>query len=273
MSSQSLQHFLAPVLSENCLLNDLPRNDIILKRKRSQSTTEDVRTISVHDGHRARVKRRFIENGTVGMDDYQVLEMLLFYSVPRGDVNPLAHELMNRFGSLSGVLDAPVSALTEVSGVGENTAVLLHMMPQLQQRYLLSRTRVETMITSTDAAGRYLMPYFHGERDEVVFLVCLDAKYKVLSCDKLFQGSVNSAGVSVRKVIECALAHNSANVILAHNHASGIAIPSQADIDTTQRIHTALESVGIRLTDHIIVTDDDFVSMADSGLLTGSVKQ
>ncbi len=233
----------------------------------------DVRVISVHDGHRARVKNRFKENGTVGMDDYQVLEMLLFYSIPRGDVNPLAHELINRFGSLSGVLDAPVSALTKVPGVGENTAILLHLMPQLQQRYLLSRTSSENMLSSAEAAGRYLMPRFHGERDEMVYLVCLDAKYKVLNCEKLFQGSVNTAGVSIRKVVECAIARNAVSVIIAHNHASGLAIPSQADIDTTRHIFTALKSVGINLIDHIVVTDDDFVSMADSGLIGGFANQ
>jgi DNA repair protein RadC len=224
--------------------------------------------MSVHDGHRERLKKRFLEHGLDSFEDHAVLELLLFYALPRGDVNPLAHRLMDYFGSLAAVFDAPVDELIKVAGIGENTAVLLKLLPQAGRRYLLSRSRLDDILDSTKKAGDYLVPYFFGERDEVVYMVCLDAKCKVLGCKLLFRGSVNSASVSIRKIVENALHCNSTSVIIAHNHTSGIAVPSREDYETTRRIGTALGAVDITLTDHIIVADDDFVSLADTGFFT-----
>jgi len=223
--------------------------------------------MNVHDGHRARVKRRFLEHGLDNFDEHTVLELLLFYALPQRDVNPLAHTLIDRFGSLANVLDAPPEELTKVPGVGENAAALINLIPQISRRYLMSRAEFDNILDSTQKAGEFIVPRFCGERDEVVYLVCMDAKYKVLCCRLLFRGSVNSASVSVRKVMEQALAAGSSNVILAHNHTSGIALPSREDLETTDRIRDALESVDIHLVDHIIVADDDFVSLADTGRL------
>lgn len=218
----------------------------------------------IHDGHRARLKNRFLNHGLESFDDHTVLELLLFYSVPRRDTNVLAHELIKRFGSLAEVFDAPVDALTKVDGIGESSALLIKLMPQLARRYLISRTAPDKLLLSTRQAGEYLTPYFFGERDEVVYLVCLDAKCKVISCRLLFRGSVNSAAINVRRLVETALMFNSTSVILAHNHTSGIPTPSQEDIATTRRIMSALSAVDIALTDHIVVADSDFVSFADN---------
>ncbi len=223
--------------------------------------------MGVHDGHRARVKEQFAKHGLAALPDHAVLELLLFYAIPRGDVNPLAHELINKFGSLSAVFDAPESELLEVPGVGENAARLIKLIPQVSRRYLISRGEFEGLITSPEAAGAYLLPYFYAQRDEVVYIACLDAQRKVLACRLLFNGSVNSANISVRKIVETALLYNSTSVILAHNHPSGIAVPSAEDKETTARIAAALEAVDVELADHIIVADDDFVSMAESGLI------
>jgi DNA repair protein RadC len=211
------------------------------------------------------MKKRFLEHGLDNFDDHTVLELLLFYALPRGDVNPLAHRLMDQFGSLAAVFDAPVDELTKVEGVGENTAVYIKLLPQMGRRYMLSRSRFDDILDSTKKAGDYLVPCFFGERDEVVYMVCLDAKCKVLGCKRLFRGSVNSAAVSIRKIVENALQYNSTSVIIAHNHTSGIAVPSREDYETTRRIGAALAAVDITLTDHIIVADDDFVSLADTG--------
>ena len=129
----------------------------------------------------------------------------------------------------------------------------------------MSRTEAETILNSTESVGQYLMPRFYAQRDEVVYMICLDAKRKVLNCQLMFHGSVNSAQINTRKIVENALLHNSTFVILAHNHTSGIALPSKEDIQTTTTIRRALEMVDVELTDHIIVADDDFVSMAESG--------
>ena len=130
---------------------------------------------------------------------------------------------------------------------------------------MISKSGSENILDSTRKAGAYLVPRFYAERDEVVYMVCLDAKCKVLNCSRLFRGSVNSANISIRKIVETALNYNSTGVIIAHNHPSGIAVPSKEDEITTRKIRNALNTVEITLTDHIIVADDDFVSFADNG--------
>jgi DNA repair protein RadC len=224
--------------------------------------------MNIHDGHRDRMKRRFLEHGLENFDDHSVLELMLFYALPRGDVNPVAHQLMEKFGSLAAVFDAPAEALTAVPGIGENTAVFIKLLPQIGRRYMMSRSSFDDILDSTKKAGAYLVPYFFAERDEVVYMACLDAKCKVLNCRLLFRGSVNAASVSIRKIVENALQYNSTSVILAHNHTSGIALPSPEDFETTRRVEAALRAVDITLTDHIVVADDDFVSMADTGFFS-----
>ncbi len=222
---------------------------------------------ALHAGHRQRMKRRFINHGLENFDDHNVLELLLFYALPRGDVNPVAHALMERFGKLSAVFDAPREELMKIDGVGENAAALIKLIPQVSRRYMISRSVSEedVQLTNSSKAGRFIVPYFHGECEETVYMVSMDAKCKVLSCRLLFRGDVNSAGVSVRKIVETALASKATNVILAHNHPSGIALPSREDEHTTERIAEALRAVDITLADHLVVADDDFVSMADNG--------
>lgn len=211
------------------------------------------------------MKRRFLEHGIESFEDHTVLELLLFYALPRIDVNPLAHVLIDRFGSLAAVFDAPVEELMKVPGVGRHAATLIKLIPQVARRYMISRASFNDILDNSEKAGKYLLPYFFGERDEVVYLVCLDAKCKVIGCRLMFRGSVNSASVSVRKIVETALSYNATSVILAHNHTSGIALPSREDQVTTRQVEAALRAVDIKLADHIIVADEDFVSLADSG--------
>jgi DNA repair protein RadC len=219
----------------------------------------------IHEGHRDRLKKRFLEYGLESFEDYSVLELFLFYALPRADVNPIAHTLIEKFGSLASVFDAPTEELAKVPGIGISTAEFIKLIPQVSRRYLMSRSSFEDILDSTKKAGEYLLPRFYAERDEIVYMVCLDAKCKVINCKLLFRGGVNSANVSVRKIVENALVYNSTSVIIAHNHTSGIAVPSNEDKATTRRIEQALKAVDIILADHIVVADDDFVSMADNG--------
>lgn len=221
--------------------------------------------MSVHEGHRERIKKRFLEHGLESFEEHSVIELLLFYALPRADVNPLAHRLVDKFGSLAAVFDAPMEELVKVEGINLNTATLIKLIPQIGRRYLMSRSSFDDILDSTRKAGEYLLPRFFAERDEIVYMVCLDAKCKVINCKLLFRGSVNAANVSIRKIVENALVYNSTSVIIAHNHTSGIAIPSDEDKATTRRIEQALKAVDVILADHIVVADDDFVSMADNG--------
>ena len=225
--------------------------------------------MGLHDGHRKRLKEQFLSHGE-DFHDHQLLELLLCYGIPQGDVNELSHRLLEAFGSLSGVLDALPESLRQISGVGEHTAVLLKLIPRLAGRYLEDRASLGTILDSTRAARDFLMPYFlQGGRNEMVYLVCMDAKYKVLSCRKLGEGSVNAADITPRKVVETALTHNATAAILAHNHVSGLALPSRADLFTTHRLWEVLRGVGVELADHLIFADDDMVSLKDSGVFEG----
>ena len=225
--------------------------------------------VGVHDGHRKRLKAQFLTHGE-DFHDHQLLELLLCYAIPQGDVNGLAHALLDQFGSLAGVFDALPASLTQVDGVGEHTAVLLKLIPKLAGRYSTIRSSLGDILASSRAARDYLLPYFQtGPRNEMVYLVCMDAKYKVLGCHKLGEGTVNAADITPRRVVELALAHNASAVLLAHNHVSGLALPSNADLLTTETLARVLREVGVELADHLIFTDDDMVSLKDSGLLNG----
>ena len=221
--------------------------------------------MSIHDGHRQRLKDRYLRDGLDGFTEIQMLELLLFYAIPVRDTNPLAHELLDRFGSLGKVLDAPMEKLMEVNGVKEHAATLLKLTKDMARCYEVSKTKEETCLTTIEACGNYLKPFFKGRRNETVFLLTLDAKLKVLNCNEVGEGSVNSANVPIRRVVEIALAEGASTVVLAHNHPSGIAVPSHEDVATTRRLATALSAVDVVLADHIVVADDDYVSMVQSG--------
>lgn len=221
--------------------------------------------MGIHDGHRARLRARYIEEGLAHFNEIDTLELLLFYAIPRRDTNELAHLLLQQFGSLDGVLGATTGDLCAVPGISENTAVLLHLFNDVARKCEISRQSIRIVNSSQDA-GTFLLPYFYGLRDETVYLLCLDAKGKVLDCRALFKGSANGVAIAIRKIVEVALSVNATSVIMAHNHPGGLALPSAEDRASTLRIRTALQNLDIVLIDHIIVADQDFISMADSGL-------
>ena len=222
--------------------------------------------MSIHAGHRQRLKERFLKDGLDHFEEHQVLELLLFYGIPQRDTNEIAHELIRKFGSLPRVLEATPEELAEVKYVGDNVTTLFKLITAVARYYQVSRAMREEILTTIDACGKYLVPFFYERTNETVFLLCLDAKCKVLCCEKVGEGSVNSAGVPIRKIVELALKENATSVILAHNHPSGLAIPSGEDIQTTRRVALALDAVEIGLVDHIIVADNDWVSLVQSGL-------
>ena len=220
---------------------------------------------SVHTGHRQRLKGRFLETGLDSFTDVPALELLLFYAIPQKDTNPIAHALLDRFGSLSQVLDAKTEELKQVPGISEHAATLLRLVTELGRLYRVDSAQRTEVLASIDAWGAYLVPRFFGRRVETVFLLCLDAKCKVLCCREMGEGSVNAASISVRKVVETALSTGATFVVLAHNHPSGVALPSADDVQTTHRIAAALEAVEVNLIDHIVVAEEDYISMAQSG--------
>ena len=222
---------------------------------------------SIHTGHRKRAKDEFLANGLSGLPDHRVLELLLFYSIPQGDVNPLAHALIDRFGSLAGVFNASPEQLMEVDGVGHNTAVLLGLVLAAAARYSQSNSSFDGRLTTAWQFRELLFPLFFGQRNELAYLVCMDGKNKLLVTKKLGEGIADTVQITTRKVLETALACNATRVVLAHNHVSGVALWSDADLDTTLRLRKLLRDVDIELMDHFIFAGNDMVSMADSGAL------
>ena len=223
--------------------------------------------MGVHDGHRQRMKKRFLEHGLDNFDDVNVLELLLFYAQPRQDTNAMAHALLNRFGSLSAVLEASPPELQAVSGIGDNAAALLGLIPAVSRRYMLDKTPSAEPVDTPAAAGRYFLPRFMYETEEVVYALLLDARKQPICCREMSRGTVNAAEINARRLAELALERHASAVILSHNHLSGVALPSAEDEISTAQLRRALSLLGVELSDHIIVAGCEYVSMAESGLL------
>lgn len=205
--------------------------------------------------------------GLEGMPDHKALELLLFFAKPQGDLNPLCHALIDHFGTFSGVLNATPEQLMAVPGLGEHSALLIKLVTAIGARYMEDQSKIGDLIDSSNKLLELFAPYFFGSRYEKGYLACLDGKRKLLSCRQLDEGTVDSANISIRKMMEIAMACNASYIILAHNHVSGIAWPSNADILTTRQVHEAFKRVGIGLIDHVIFCSDDMVSMRDSKMM------
>ena len=218
-----------------------------------------------HEKHRERMRSRFCREGLDAFAEHEVLELLLFYAIPRRNTNSEAHRLIDRFGSLDRVLAAPVEELTRVEGIGEKSAVLLNLVSQILQKINLPQK--PEVLEGIEAAAVYLLDCYAVERSECVRLLCLDRKGRLLSCDRVREGSLSAADLDVRQIVRNAVMRNACSVILSHNHPGGLALPSDADYQATERIKNALDAVGIVLQDHIIVADRDYVSLRESGFL------
>ncbi len=222
---------------------------------------------SVHDGHRQRMKQQFAEHGGEGMNDIQFLEMLLYYIIPRSDTNALAHALLERYGTIRGVLDAESSDMQRIAGIGENAALFLRTVREALRRYMTSPLQEKGFICSSADAGKYFLPILRYETEEKVYLMCLNGRGGLISCTQVASGTLNVVNVSIRKIVDEAVRRRCASAVLAHNHPAGFAIPSVEDRGFTQELKQALRLMDIRLMDHIIVADGDYVSFAQSGYL------
>ena len=223
--------------------------------------------MGIHDGHRQRMKKRFLEHGLDNFDDVNALELLLFYAQPRQDTNGLAHALLERFGSLSAVLEASAADLRAVEGVGDNAAALLALIPAVSRRYMIEKTPADEPVDDPASSGRYFIPRFMYEREEVVLALLLDARKRPILCREVGRGVVNAAEINARKVAELCLERRASAVILAHNHLSGVALPSAEDEAATARLRRALGLIGVELSDHIVVAGCEYVSLRESGLM------
>lgn len=211
----------------------------------------------LHGGHRKRLKDRFLREGLAGFEKHNMLELLLFYAIPQRDTNPIAHALIKRFGSLSGVFSATVDELCQVDGVSEHTAALLKLVPEIY-RASLRETLPTERYDSLNKIGELLVRYYTGVTVETVYLVLLDNSYRLLDVVKVGEGSVNRVRLETRKLVEYCLRPNVSMVVLAHNHPNGSATPSADDIATTAEIANVLRSVNVEFLEHLLVAGNRY---------------
>lgn len=225
---------------------------------------ESKKKINLHAGHRQRVRKRFLDTGLSGFEEHEILELILFYCIPRADTNEIAHRLIYRFGSIKNVLNAPVSELKTVEEIGENAAVFIKLLGAIIKEDFSARENCDAL-SSSERIGKFIMPYFSDLSIENVIVVALDAALKPISAKVLSEGSSFSAKIAPAKVARFLITNGAHGAIIAHNHPSGLAVPSIADIRATTTLKKALDAVDIKLVDHLIVVKDDFVSIRDSG--------
>ncbi len=219
---------------------------------------------NVHKDHRQRVRSRFFKDGIGSMDDHNIIEFLLFFGIPFKDTNSIAHALVEKFGDLNGILEAPAEELMKVDGIGENAAALIRLTHDISLLYNERKQQWLLEENTEDNLVNYLSVRYSGERRELVYLLCLDSNGKIQRCVKICEGSPDSAVVDTRTIVETVVRFDSKNVVLAHNHPNGFAVPSVADVKTTEELIHVLDAIGINLADHIIVADNDSFSMAKS---------
>ena len=218
-----------------------------------------------HQGHRQRVREKYMLNGIESFKHHEALELYLFYAIPYKDTNELAHRLLAQFGSLSAVFDAPPSALRDF-GLSESAVTLLKLLPDMSRLYKIDKTENSSKVINGFALCSYFEPFFHGMTDEVTRLLLTDKKGKEVYSGIIARGSINTTDVPVRKIVELALYYNASYAALAHNHPNGFAKPSDEDLETTKKVFFALRLISVKLVDHVVVADDDSVSMCLSSM-------
>lgn len=221
--------------------------------------------MSMHDGHRKRMRDRFRLEGLDGFAPHEVMELLLFYGRARGDVNPLAHTLLDTFGSLKGVLEARTEQLMAVPGIGEETATLISLMLPMFRRYSACLCEEHTRITNRGEAQLYCKALLAGWRTERFYVLCLNSDNHLLGQRMVSEGTLTEVPAYPRLVAETVLNYNAHSVILCHNHPGGSSEPSPADIQTTHRLQALLVGLNVTLLDHIIVAGDNAYSMVQHG--------
>lgn len=235
--------------------NTNPQND--------EKTVSSSNKSSMHSGHRQKLRNRFVKEGIENFEDHNVLELLLFSVIPRKDTNPIAHRLIERFGSFYEVLEAEYDELIQVEGVGEQVAAFLILLPQMFKRYNKQRMEAEGIYGKEEICD-YIANHFVGDTVEKVTITLLDNRFRMIATEYISEGSVNFSAIDIRKLLEYTIKHNATQAIIAHNHPRGLALPSQADLSATVHIREILALINVELVDHVIVAPDDYICLSNS---------
>lgn len=224
----------------------------------------------IHKKHRSRMKASYLMSGFSSFSDIEKLEFILFFAMAQKDTNPIAHRLLDEFKTFDKVLEAPIEILKNVSGIGEHSAILLHLFLDVVNEY--GKSKCETTISSTSAAKRFASNLFKGIHVEEFYVVCLNTSNKVLACKKINTGTVSEVNVNIKDITVLAVNNSCERIILIHNHPNGLARPSDEDISFTAKIALSCTMNDIEVIDHIIVGDNKEFSFEESNML-GELKK
>lgn len=217
--------------------------------------------------HRKRLRERFQRSGAEGFHDYELLELLLTYAIPRKDIKPTAKELIKRFKGLSGVLDATQKDLEKIHGMGPISGTLVRLVKEVCGAYLGERMKERDLLSSPQAVVNFARMKLSGLPHEAFMVIYLNTKNEVLKYEIVHEGTVDRAVVYPRRIIEGALSHHASGLVLVHNHPSGHHKPSDEDKHLTRSITEAARTMDLRILDHIVVGKDGYFSFMENHLL------
>lgn len=224
-----------------------------------------------HKGHRDRMKEKFLNFGPSIFEEHELLEMLLYYAIPQKDTNPIAHRLLDRFGSLAGVMDAPIELLMEEK-ISKNTAFLLKYIPEIAIIYRNQKIQTSENEDIIEKIKDTLVNIYLNKSQEMAYAIFLNSKMKIISTIRISEGNHTSTDLDINKICTSAVKTKAKFVIISHNHPSGDSTPSESDIISTIKLRTALETLNVFLLDHFLIADDKCLSFYDNGYIYDSIE-
>ena len=224
---------------------------------------------NIHEGHRDRMRTRYLQEGADGMASHEILEMLLYGTIPRGDTNEVSHRLLDEFGSISNLIEADPGEIAKTAGVGEKSAIFLSLLHALVLRYEGEKLEQKPALTSISKSVDYCRALLAFRPRECFYVISLDSRRKILHTSKISEGTINDAAVSPRLVVETALRYKATGIVLCHNHPNGNVKPSYEDIFLTNQLKMMLEPLGIQVVDHIIIGENQYFSFFENSMLRG----
>lgn len=215
----------------------------------------------IHDNHRERMRKRFQENGFDSFSEHEVLEYLLFHAIPRKDVNPIAHELIDHFGGLDRVLETDEKELMKVNGIGPSAARLISVILATDRYYRMMKTRPPKTVKNLEEIGNHMEALLYGAKVEMVYAMYLDDRNHILKVEKCFEGTINASTIFVNMITSRMITLGATQIVISHNHPGGLALPSREDMVLTTHLQSKLNTLGLKLLDHVIVAPDGYVSL------------